>query len=69
MLFVEAPPSVGFSYCDKKDCRWNDTTQAEANFACLNKFFDEFEEYRDRDFFIAGESCTHGSASHTSPEL
>lgn len=57
MLFIESPPSVGFSYCAKKECRWNDTTTAEVNYAGLAKFFEEFEEYKGREFYIAGESC------------
>ena len=56
MLFIEAPPSVGFSFCSKPSCRWNDTTQAEANYAALLRFFDEFEEYRESEFYIFGES-------------
>lgn len=56
MLFVEAPPSVGYSFCHNKDCRWNDTTQAVANYAMLSKFFEEFPEYKKNDFYITGES-------------
>ena len=56
MLFLEAPPSVGFSYCHRKECRWNDTTQAVANYGALVKFYQEFPVFAGRPFFITGES-------------
>lgn len=61
MLFIESPPSVGFSYCARKECRWNDTTSAETNYHGILKFLEEFDEFKNRDFYIAGESCTSTS--------
>eukprot|EP00041_Stephanoeca_diplocostata_P027316 m.750245 g.750245 ORF g.750245 m.750245 type:complete len:262 (-) comp23156_c0_seq29:423-1208(-) len=62
MLFLEAPPSVGYSYCENDNggysdaCGWNDTTQARANYGALQAFFDKFPSFRDNDFYITGES-------------
>lgn len=48
--------SLYCSYCSRKDCRWNDTTTAETNYLGLRKFFEEFDEFKNREFYIAGES-------------
>jgi cathepsin A (carboxypeptidase C) len=56
MLFIEHPPSVGYSYCHDKHCSWNDTTQAAANFKGLQQFYAEFPEFKKNEFFITGES-------------
>ena len=57
VLFLESPANVGYSYCDDPTCRWDDTTGAEANYAALLQFFDQFPEYKDNEFYITGESC------------
>lgn len=54
-LFVEHPAPTGFSYCEGK-CDWDDTKQAEANYAFYVHFFKEFPELAKNDFFISGES-------------
>ena len=63
MLFLETPPSVGYSYCGSgtgngsaPKCHWDDSTQAVANYGALLSFFDSFPEYKDNEFFITGES-------------
>eukprot|EP01060_Flectonema_neradi_P029148 TRINITY_DN395_c4_g1_i1.p1 TRINITY_DN395_c4_g1~~TRINITY_DN395_c4_g1_i1.p1 ORF type:complete len:473 (+),score=95.79 TRINITY_DN395_c4_g1_i1:39-1421(+) len=62
MLFLEHPPSVGYSYCGKTGspknatCAWNDTTQAAASYGAVKEFFNTFPEFKDNDFFVTGES-------------
>ena len=60
MLFLEAPPSVGFSYCgpDPKttNCGWNDTSQAQGNHLALQAFFKAYPEFAENEFFVTGES-------------
>jgi cathepsin A (carboxypeptidase C) len=56
VLFIETPGNVGYSYCEQRDCRWDDTTGAEANYEALLKFYAEFPEYQENEFFITGES-------------
>ena len=70
MLYLESPAGSflsptnrqsGFSYCEKngkieKTCKWNDTSQAEAYGHTLIAFFNAFPEYKNRDFYLTGES-------------
>ena len=53
MLFLETPPSVGYSYCGSgtgngsaPKCHWDDATQAVANYGALLSFFESFPELK-----------------------
>ncbi|XP_047337841.1 serine carboxypeptidase 1-like [Impatiens glandulifera] len=58
ILYLESPTSVGFSYSndttDYKDL--GDKNSARDAYAFLLKWFERFSEYKDRDFYMAGES-------------
>ncbi|KAJ8770358.1 hypothetical protein K2173_014970 [Erythroxylum novogranatense] len=67
MLYLESPAGVGFSYSANKSfyASVNDDITAQDNLAFLELWFEEFPEYKDRDFFITGESY----AGHYVPQL
>ena len=50
LLFLEAPPSVGYSYCEGEGgayddaCKWDDFSQAKANYGALLAFLERFPE-------------------------
>ncbi len=50
---------VGFSYCNSKPCKNNDTSQATDAYAFLVEFFAAYPEYAQNDFYITGESCMY----------
>jgi cathepsin A (carboxypeptidase C) len=61
MLFLESPVGVGWSYCaasarDGKPCVCNDTTTANENYDALLAFTARFPAFKERPFFISGES-------------
>eukprot|EP01052_Picozoa_sp_SAG31_P026349 SAG31_NODE_2382_length_5827_cov_1.421962_4_plen_319_part_00 len=61
MLFLESPVGVGWSYCaasltSGKPCVCNDTTTANENHDALIAFTARFPAFKDRPFFISGES-------------
>eukprot|EP01138_Halocafeteria_seosinensis_P015206 gb/GECG01015519.1/.p1 GENE.gb/GECG01015519.1/~~gb/GECG01015519.1/.p1 ORF type:complete len:360 (+),score=43.79 gb/GECG01015519.1/:1-1080(+) len=57
VLFIEAPAGVGFSYADSSSGYvTNDSVTANDNYEAIQHFLQGFSEYRDHDFFIAGES-------------
>eukprot|EP00754_Rhynchopus_humris_P035152 Rhum_TRINITY_DN16719_c0_g1::Rhum_TRINITY_DN16719_c0_g1_i1::g.164193::m.164193/K16296/SCPL-I; serine carboxypeptidase-like clade I len=59
VLYLEHPPTVGFSYCGangKTPCKWDDYTQANASYNFLTKFFQSYPEYKENEFFVNGES-------------
>nr|GME04006.1 serine carboxypeptidase-like 45 [Ipomoea batatas] len=58
MLYIDTPIGVVFSYSNtSSDYKiWNDTMTARENMKFLRKWFNEFSEYRDTDFYIAGDS-------------
>ncbi|XP_031287846.1 serine carboxypeptidase-like 45 [Pistacia vera] len=67
MLYLESPAGVGFSYSANKSFYSfiNDEITARDNLAFLENWFKKFPEYRNRDFFITGESY----AGHYVPQL
>ncbi|KAK4581084.1 hypothetical protein RGQ29_024665 [Quercus rubra] len=67
MLYLESPAGVGFSYSANKSFYTyvNDEITARDNLIFLQRWFAKYPEYRDRDFFIAGESY----AGHYVPQL
>ncbi|XP_062215454.1 serine carboxypeptidase 1-like isoform X3 [Phragmites australis] len=67
MLFVEIPAGVGYSYSNTTSDYYNtgDQRTTDDAYTFLVKWLEKFPEYRDRDFFITGESY----AGHYIPEL
>ncbi|RXH92270.1 hypothetical protein DVH24_033166 [Malus domestica] len=67
MLYLESPAGVGFSYSANKSFYgyMNDDITARDNIEFLQRWFDKFPEYKNRDFFITGESY----AGHYVPQL
>ncbi|CDP16356.1 unnamed protein product [Coffea canephora] len=67
VLFLESPAGVGFSYSnttsDFENC--GDTKTAADNYIFLLNWLERFPEYKNRDFYIAGESY----AGHYVPQL
>mgnify|MGYP000288919143 CR=1 FL=1 len=47
---------MGYSYNTNNSFQLNDYTTGEDNLRALLDFFEKYPEYRDNNFFIAGES-------------
>jgi carboxypeptidase C (cathepsin A) len=59
IIYLEAPAGVGFSYNDnqsEKDLKYDDEITANDNRNALLDFFNKFPEFKQNDFYIAGES-------------
>ncbi|CAI9769456.1 unnamed protein product [Fraxinus pennsylvanica] len=67
MLFLESPAGVGFSYSNTtSDYKKNgDRRTANDNLVFLLNWLERFPEYKNRDFYISGESY----AGHYVPQL
>lgn len=67
VLFLESPQGVGFSYSNKSsDCKGSgDKRRAADNYVFLVNWLERFPEYKNRDFYITGESY----GGHFVPEL
>jgi len=67
VLFLESPAGVGFSYSNTtKDYETRgDKNTAEDNYAFLVNWLERFPEYKNRPFYISGESY----AGHYVPQL
>ncbi|KAH9675301.1 serine carboxypeptidase-like 45 [Citrus sinensis] len=67
MLYLESPAGVGFSYSANKSFYGsvNDAIAARDNLAFLEGWYEKFPEYKNREFFITGESY----AGHYVPQL
>jgi carboxypeptidase C (cathepsin A) len=68
MLYVETPAFVGFSYWPGHEgplVKYTDESTASGNHEFLTKWIEEYDEYKNRPFVIAGESY----AGHYIPEL
>ena len=67
MLFVEIPAGVGYSYSNTTSDYHitGDKRSTDDAFTFLVNWLERFPKYRDRDFFITGESY----AGHYVPEL
>ncbi|XP_076936643.1 serine carboxypeptidase-like 45 [Bidens hawaiensis] len=67
MLYLESPAGVGFSYSDDQSfyTSANDVITASDNLAFLEKWFEKYPQYKNRDFYITGESY----AGHYVPQL
>nr|GMD95676.1 serine carboxypeptidase-like 45 [Ipomoea batatas] len=66
MLYVDSP-IVAFSYSNTtSDYKiWSDTMTARENMKFLRKWFIQYSEYRNQDFYIAGDSY----GGHLAPQL
>jgi serine carboxypeptidase-like clade 2 len=66
-LFLESPAGVGFSYSNKSSDYDNngDRKTATDNYVFLVNWLERFPEYKNRDFYLAGESY----AGHYVPQL
>ncbi|KAK4476629.1 hypothetical protein RD792_015789, partial [Penstemon davidsonii] len=67
VLFVESPAGVGFSYSNTTAdfVTGGDRRTAIDNYAFILNWLNRFPEYKDRDFYISGESY----AGHYVPQL
>ncbi|POO00496.1 Serine carboxypeptidase-like [Trema orientale] len=67
MLYLESPAGVGFSYSANKSfyTHVDDAITAKDSLTFLQRWFGKFPEYKNSDFFIAGESY----AGHYVPQL
>ena len=55
MLFIESPCAVGWSYCNSVNSA-DDNTTATDNLYAVRSFFDKYPQYKENDFYVAGES-------------
>ncbi|CAL1389221.1 unnamed protein product [Linum trigynum] len=67
MLYLETPVGVGFSYSidNSSYLAVDDEATARSNVVFLQRWFNKFPQYRQRDLFITGESY----AGHYIPQL
>jgi serine carboxypeptidase-like clade 2 len=67
VLFLESPAGVGFSYSNTTSDyeKSGDKRTAEDNYVFLVNWLERFSEYKDREFYVSGESY----AGHYVPEL
>ncbi|CAH9118314.1 unnamed protein product, partial [Cuscuta europaea] len=67
VLFLESPAGVGFSYSNTTSDfkKGGDKNTAKDNYVFLLNWLERFPEYKDRDFYISGESY----AGHYVPQL
>ena len=56
LLFIDTPAGVGLSITNNKTQEWNDTKFAISSYKALKDFFNEFIDYKNNDFYLAGES-------------
>jgi len=57
LLFFESPPGVGFSNnLDPNNLTFTDDEVADLNHEALALWFNRFESYKNREFWITGES-------------
>ncbi|PWA44485.1 Peptidase S10, serine carboxypeptidase [Artemisia annua] len=66
VLFLESPAGVGFSYSNRSsDYTTGDKRTAKDSYTFLLNWFERFPQYKNRSFFITGESY----AGHYVPQL
>ncbi len=67
VIFLESPAGVGFSYSNTSSdySKSGDKRTAADSYTFLVNWLERFPEYKNRDFFITGESY----AGHYVPQL
>ncbi|KAH9321515.1 hypothetical protein KI387_016154, partial [Taxus chinensis] len=67
ILFLDSPAGVGFSYTNTSSdiLESGDKRTAEDSFIFLTNWLEKFPQYKDRDFYISGESY----GGHYVPQL
>lgn len=55
IIYLESPSGVGFSPAGAS-IEFSDLTTAQDNLSAILNFFEKFNEYKNRDFYITGES-------------
>lgn len=67
VIFLESPAGVGFSYSNTSSDYYEvgDKRTAEDSYTFLVNWLERFPQYKNRDFFITGESY----AGHYVPQL
>ncbi|KAJ3676972.1 hypothetical protein LUZ60_002696 [Juncus effusus] len=67
ILFLESPVGVGYSYSNSSEDynHYGDMITAHDSYAFLLNWFERFSSYKNRDFYISGESY----AGHYIPQL
>ncbi|CAO2817845.1 unnamed protein product [Amaranthus hypochondriacus] len=67
LLFLESPAGVGFSYSNRTSdlYTFGDSRTAKDAYKFLVRWFNRFPQYKNREFYIAGESY----AGHYVPQL
>ncbi|KAJ8770465.1 hypothetical protein K2173_017956 [Erythroxylum novogranatense] len=67
MLYLESPAGIGFSYSENTSFYnyVSDYITAQDNLVFLQNWFDRYPQYKNRDFYITGESY----AGHYVPQL
>ena len=67
VIFLESPAGIGFSYSNTSSdyIKNGDKRTAEDSYTFLVNWLERFPQYKNRDFFITGESY----AGHYVPQL
>nr|XP_050024146.2 lysosomal protective protein-like [Dermacentor andersoni] len=56
IIFLESPAGVGFSYDPTGNYASDDTKTTRDNYLAVLDFFDKYPQFKQNDFYIAGES-------------
>ncbi|CAK4346177.1 unnamed protein product [Aphanomyces euteiches] len=56
MVFLESPAGVGFSQPRLNESDYNDDFTADRTYEFLGQLFARYPQYKDRDFYLTGES-------------
>ncbi|KAH7970853.1 hypothetical protein HPB49_016176 [Dermacentor silvarum] len=56
IIFLESPAGVGFSYSPTGNYASDDTKTTDDNYLAVVDFFDKYSQFKQNDFYIAGES-------------
>lgn len=66
-LYIEHPIGVGFSYSTHRGhyADLGDDKEADELYAALLDFYTQFPDYKGRDLYLTGESCTNACETRT----
>ncbi|KAL5019720.1 hypothetical protein ScPMuIL_002612 [Solemya velum] len=56
VLYLDSPAGTGFSYSEDRNYTTDDDLVALENLAALRDFFNKYPEFKNNDFYLAGES-------------